>query len=245
VSGVPLYLEAGTYRFSLISPALEMQLSDGYFCSKVENGIYFCASDIRYPNSRYRDIPVKVNTNGVQRIELQPMVWQVAKFSFIITHDDMIEDLDILPAGIEVSGLQNPVDAQGNDTYFNWRSNNLGDTIPMRMGDKRSWARIKGEDCEVSTMTDANGVRHTTITGDVGVLPTNGMSTSFVFLFNLSVNGIPTQYETAVNKKIIYHGRNYQVNVKVEGKEKITVMTWFNQSWSATTTFKSPILKDF
>jgi hypothetical protein len=233
-SGVPLYLKEGWYRFSVISPALPMGKTDGddNYCTKVRNGVYFCASDIRYPNSRNQEFQVKVQTNGVQRITLQPMVWQVARLNFTITHGPKVTDLGISSAGIEVSGLQNPVNAAGDSTYFNWRSSNLADTIPMRMGDKRSWVTIRGEDCTVKTTT-TNGVKNTVITGDVGVLPTNGLSTVFVFLFNLTVNGIPTQYEVTVNKQILYHGRQYPVKITVDGTDDVTVMTWSNQSWTA------------
>jgi hypothetical protein len=198
----------------------------------VENGVYFCASDVRYDNSRNQRFTVVAQTNGVQRITLNPMVWQVARLNFEITNGPKVSDLGVSSAGIEVSGLQNPLDTQGNNTYFNWRSSNLADTIPMRMGDKRSWVTIRGEDCTVKTTT-TNGVKNTVITGDVGVLPTNGLSTVFVFLFNLTVNGIPTQYEVTVNKQILYHGRQYPVKITVDGKDDISVMTWSNQSWTA------------
>jgi hypothetical protein len=240
-SSTPLYLPEGEYYFSVFSPALDITEKDGYYCTKVENGVYFCASDVRYDNSRNQRFTVVAQTNGVQRITLNPMVWQVARLNFEITNGPKVSDLGVSSAGIEVSGLQNPLDTQGNNTYFNWRSSNLADTIPMRMGDKRSWVTIRGEDCTITEGTaekqteDGQTITYptTTITGDVGVLPTNGLSTVFVFLFNLTVNGIPTQYEVTVNKQILYHGRQYPVKITVDGTDDVTVMTWSNQSWTA------------
>lgn len=244
-SSTPLYLPEGTYYFSVISPALDIMENDGYYCAKVENGIYFCASDVRYDNSRNQRFTVVAQTNGVQRIKLNPMVWQVARLDFEITNGPKVSELGISSAGIEVTGLQNPVDAKGNNTFFNWRSNNLADTIPMRMGDKRSWVTIPGKDCTITEgtaeMQTADGLTitypTTTIKGNVGVLPTNGMSTVFVFLFNLTVNGIPTQYEVNVNKQILNHGHKYTTKVVVNGSDDISVMTWSNQSWDASTSF--------
>lgn len=230
VSGVPLYLDAGHYRFSAMSPALPITKTgdNDTYRAKVYNGVYFCASDIRYKNSYNQEFEVKVQKNGVQRVTLNPLVWQVARLNFTITHDDKVGDVDMLPDGIEVSGLQNPVNSAGENTYFNWHSNVWSDTLPMRLGDKRSWVSIPGEDCV--KLSDG------TITANVGVLPTNGMSTTFVLLFNLAINGIPTQYETSINKTLLYHGHMYNVKITVDGKDKVTVLPWFNQQqWTATT----------
>jgi hypothetical protein len=99
----------------------------------------------------------------------------------------------------------------------------------MRLADKRSWVRIAGSEC----VTHADG----SITADVGVLPTDAMSTNIVILFNLSINGIATQYETCLRQIRLYHGHDYHLTVTVEGTKNITVSNWSNQSWSVDAPF--------
>ena len=50
-------------------------------------------------------------------------------------------------------------------------------------------------------------------------------------LFNMLVNGIPTQYETTLNRKIYEHAHSYNVSVEVSQKNGIIVFNWQNQSW--------------
>ena len=88
-----------------------------------------------------------------------------------------------------------------HDTEYNWSSENIADTLVMRMGDKRSWVTLPGSELE----TDAEG----TITGDIGVLPTLTMSTPISVLINMAVNGVPTQYMTLVNETHLLHARSY------------------------------------
>lgn len=227
VSSVPLYLPMGWYKFRVISPALPICKEEGEqnYCSLIENGVYFASSDERYKNTCGFSQQVDNTTGtGVKRIVLNPMVWQVARLRFTIERDDPQLSLGVMKAGIEVSGLQRPITEANEATYYNWRSGT--DTIPMRRGDKYEWVRISGEDCTVAG--------DSMITADVGVLPTNAMSTSIVVLFNLSVNGVPTQYEAHVNQKILEHGHSYHMKVKVSLTSGITVMSWMNDSWTTT-----------
>jgi hypothetical protein len=228
----PLYLPVGTYNFRVMAPALPILREEGEtnYCSVIENGVYFSASDERYANTKGFDQKVTSDNTGagVLRIALNPMVWQVARLKFTIAKDKDSPsfDLGVLPAGIEISGLQHPYTEDGKHTYFNWRSGT--DTIPMKRGDKSEWVRIQGEDCTLSGDT---------IYADVAVLPTNAMSTTIVILFNLTINGVPTQFETHIDQKILQHGHSYGMNVRVSLSTGISAMTWYNDSWTTEQAF--------
>lgn len=217
--GAPLYLEAGTYKFKMISPAYPVSTD---LKMTIDNGMYLYSTDGRYEETYSQPIPIEVNTSGVQYIKLNPIISQVARFTFTIRKGTGVYTLEPLEAGIEISGLQN---TYLHDTEYNWSSENIADTLVMRMGDKRSWVTLPGSELE----TDAEG----TITGDIGVLPTLTMSTPVAVLINMAVNGVPTQYMTLVNETHLLHAHSYNFRwtVKVEGGQ-ISVVTWQNQSWT-------------
>jgi hypothetical protein len=253
INASPLYVSEGTYDFRILSPALPLtNIEDKYYSAEenkkytavATNGIYFCSSDERYINTKGLSFDVKANKSGVQRIQLHPLVWQVARLSFTLKKGSNVHSLEVMSTGIEVSGLQNPLyeddffETEAGQTkltvtkkkiYFNWRSASDKDTIQMRLADKRAWVRIAGSEC----VTHADG----SITADVGVLPTDAMSTNIVILFNLSINGIATQYETCLRQIRLYHGHDYHLKVTVDGTDNITVSNWSNQSWSVDAPF--------
>lgn len=217
--GAPLYLEAGTYKFKMISPAYPVSTD---LKMTIDNGMYLYSTDGRYEETYSQPIPIEVNTSGVQYVKLNPIISQVARFTFTIRKGTGVYTLEPLEAGIEISGLQN---TYLHDTEYNWSSENIADTLVMRIGDKRSWVTLPGSELE----TDAEG----TITGDIGVLPTLTMSTPVAVLINMAVNGVPTQYMTLVNETHLLHARSYNFDwtVKVEDGQ-ISVVTWQNQSWT-------------
>lgn len=221
--GAPLYLEAGTYKFKMISPAYPVSTD---LKMTIDNGMYLYSTDGRYKETYSQPIPIKVNTSGVQYVKLNPIISQVARFTFTIRKGTGVYTLEPLEAGIEISGLQNPFNhgAEGKLQY-NWSSENIADTLVMRIGDKRSWVTLPGSEIE----TDADG----TLTGDIGVLPTLTMSTPVAVLINMAVNGVPTQYMTLVNETHLLHAHSYNFRwtVKVEDGQ-ISVVTWQNQSWT-------------
>ena len=217
--GAPLYLEAGTYKFKMISPAYPVSTD---LKMTIDNGMYLYSTDGRYEETYSQPIPIEVNTSGVQYIKLNPIISQVARFTFTIRKGTGVYTLEPLEAGIEISGLQN---TYLHDTEYNWSSENIADTLVMRMGDKRSWVTLPGSELE----TDAEG----TITGDIGVLPTLTMSTPVAVLINMAVNGVPTQYMTLVNETHLLHAHSYNFRWTVNVEDgQISVVTWQNQSWT-------------
>ena len=217
--GAPLYLEGGTYKFKMISPAYPVSTD---LKMTIDNGMYLYSTDGRYKETYSQSILIEVNTSGVQYIKLNPIISQVARFTFTIHKGPGVYTLEPLEAGIEISGLQN---TYLHDTEYNWSSENIADTLVMRMGDKRSWVTLPGSEIE----TDANG----TLTGDIGVLPTLTMSTPVAVLINMAVNGVPTQYMTLVNETHLLHAHSYNFRWTVKVEEgQISVVTWQNQSWT-------------
>ena len=211
--GAPLYLEGGTYKFKMISPAYPVSTD---LKMTIDNGMYLYSTDGRYKETYSQPILIEVNTSGVQYVKLNPIISQVARFTFTIHKGPGVYTLEPLEAGIEISGLQN---TYLHDTEYNWSSENIADTLVMRMGDKRSWVTLPGSELE----TDAEG----TITGDIGVLPTLTMSTPVAVLINMAVNGVPTQYMTLVNETHLLHAHSYNFRWTVNVEEgQISVVTW-------------------
>lgn len=249
-TSAPLYLEPGTYKFKMISPALEIIQEEGdgdVFNWKlpIDNGMFFCSTDGRYEQTKPLETVISApdasSDNYIQYITLNPMIHQTAKMEFRIVKDEAtVDSLAILPAGIEISGLQNP----GLNASYYWTSENIADTLVMKMGDKRSWTNLHAEEMTVQDEVYSWDVNkdlqisdderfHDALFGEIGVLPTDSRSTTIIITFNLLVNGIPTQYVTTMNQIILEHGHSYILNLKVKQERGITVFTWQYQSWSA------------
>ena len=219
--GAPLYLENGTYKFKMISPAYPIDPDE--MTLRVDNGMYLYATDGRYKETASVETPIEVNTEGVQYITLPPMISQVARFTFEITKGIGVNALEPLAAGIEISGLQDPYGEEG--LAYNWCSENIADTLVMRMGDKRAYLRVPGGELRTDEETG-------TIEGDIGVLPTLTMSTPVSVLVNIAVNGVPTQYMTLVNEPMLLHARSYNLKWEISMEDgRVSVVTWQNQSW--------------
>lgn len=251
----PLILENGTtYKFKMVSPAYDLTPD---FKIPVNNGMYLYSSDGRYWETRPTEITIRSNdiSNGhyVQYVTLNPMVQQVARMNFTIVkdQDSAIHSIEMLPAGIEISGLQNPYDPEdGEQAKFNWSSQDVEDMLPVKRGDKQSWVNIPGDEVWVNeeelTYTWKDGSTQTypkQMRADIGVLPTNAQSTTIIITFNLLVNGIPTQYVTTLNQgvsapgqdffsNILEQGHSYDMMLRVGLKDDIFVFTWQYQSWN-------------
>lgn len=222
--GAPLYLEEGTYRFRMLSPAVPVKVTEdgNKLQATVGNGIYIYATDSRYTQTEASETTISYDGSTqerVQYIQLNPMIAQVARINFSISKGDNVYSLEMLDAGIEISGIQTPAEEEYNWTF----STELADTLVMERGNKRGIVRIKGN----RFVEDAEGA----LRGETGILPTYAESNSVVLLINMAVNGVPTQYETMLNGMTFWHACSYNLNLKVSLKDNIVVMTWQNQSW--------------
>jgi lipopolysaccharide export system protein LptA len=135
-----------------------------------------------------------------------------------------------MDSGVEISGLQNAYEGKPSDeekNYYLWSMTNVSDSIIMQKGDKNTRVVINAKDF---TRSEEDG--KITLTGDVGILPTDIMSTTMYILVNIEVNGVPTQYVAALNSMKFYHGFSYNVKLQVTANEGIFVNTWYNESWT-------------
>lgn len=220
--GAPLYLETGKYKFKMISPAYPINSS---LEMNVDNGMYLYSTDGRYKETCPLPMDIVINETGVQYIRLNPIISQVARFTFEISKGEGVYELEPLEAGIEISGIQNTE----SGVAFNWCSEHISDTLKMKYGDKRAMVTIPGS--QIST--DAEDV----IRADIGVLPTYALQNSIAILLNLAVNGVPTQYMTLLSGMKLMHGHSYNIKWSISVKDgQISVMTWQNQSWTADLT---------
>lgn len=238
-TGQPLILEDGTYRFKMISPALPIcHDAEKGWRLPVDNGMYFYATDGRYHETLPKDIVVDSKNldndgNNVQYVKLNPIVNQTARWSFRIFKGENVQSLKMMVAGIEISGLQNPYDTEdGRQEMFYWASDDIRDTLVMKRGDKLQWVKIPAAEIWKENVIGPSGTYEEALCGNVGFLPTNALSTTVVILFNMVVNGIPTQYETTVNRCIFKHAHSYNISAVVDQKDGIRLFNWLNQSWS-------------
>lgn len=223
----PLYLKNGRYKFRMIAPALD--LTKAGMRARVDNGIYFYSSDDRYPNTAATPQQITVGASGIQHIVLNPMIQQTARMQFTLYKGTNVHELEVLPAGIEVSGLQNADESEP----YNWSSENVADTLKMKFGDKRGRVVIRNFRQELTTVTE-NGVtvEKQTIVGDTGVLPTNAQNNSIAVLFNLKVNGVPTQYMVLLNNQVLRAAYTYNYRFEISEENGVLVAVWVNQSWN-------------
>lgn len=235
--GAPLYLDVGhTYRFLIMSPALalttdELRSKEKYNV-EIKNGIYFASTDNRYEESRAipETITDNVDVNGIHYVRLRPIVEQTARIKLTIESGKGVNSMSLMDSGVEISGLQNAYEGKPSDeekNYYLWSMTNVSDSIIMQKGDKNTRVVINAKDF---TRSEEDG--KITLTGDVGILPTDIMSTTMYILVNIEVNGVPTQYVAALNSMKFYHGFSYNVKLQVTANEGIFVNTWYNESWT-------------
>ncbi len=238
MEGSPLYLKNGqTYNFYAISPARkldEAKLAQGEVGFQVKNGEYFYANDCRYTSTTPKDITVESdNSEDVQIVELSPMINQSAELKFQIRKGEGVHDLDIQPAGIQISGLQNDSPAASNadgteNMYGNpdglyWHMSQFPDDEPISLqhGDKAGMFN-----CYDYTI---DSEKHVNI--EVPVLPMYSISKPVIVIFRLKVNGVPTSYEMMLNEKDFKAGYSYGYRGKVSIEKNVTVVTWQYVSW--------------
>lgn len=230
MEGTPLYLKDGhTYKFYAISPARKLDenlFNKNQVGFQVKNGEYFYANDCRYSKTTPDEVTVKSdNTEDVQIIDLKPMINQTAQLKFQIQKGEGVHDLDIQPAGIQISGLQNdsPEDGiYGDANGLFWHmSQNGEEPINLQHGGK------SGTFNRYDYTIDTDGY----VNIDVPVLPMYSISKPVIVVFRLKVNGVPTSYEMMLNEKDFKAGYSYGYRGKVSIDAGVTVVTWQYVSW--------------
>ena len=223
----PLFLSDGDYQFRMVSPANRIVKENLKMI--VDNGMYVFANDERYVQTQSKVIRIAPTGTGVQNVVLNPMINQTARIKVKLTPGANVSCMEMMSEGVEISGLQNPEMEAGGKLKFDWSSMSIQDTLKMKLADKRS--RVSITEFEKDEQT---GV----IVGDIGVLPTDAMSTNMVILINMAVNGIPTQYLVTLSQLRLYHGHSYNLDLQVNLNGDIYVLNWSNQSWTGSVKFE-------
>lgn len=221
-SVTPLYLKDNqTYRFRMISPAIPISKTN--LSMKVDNGYSFCSSDQRYEQTESKDEIIKATASGVNYISMNPMIQQTARLKFNLKKGANVSSIVMMEDGVEITGIQNPYLHAGGNQY-NWSSMAEGDTLVMRLGDKRAWVNLPGNRFTVKENGD--------LVGDICILPTDARSNTVTILLNMAVNGVPTQYITTLNGMVFEHAKSYNMNFTIGLQNNIVVVNWQNVSWT-------------
>lgn len=236
---VPMFLTIGrTYVFRAVAPARRFATKDGQLLPDygiyVANKEYLMATDYRYEQTQPSTIEIEATQNGenpVQVVTMNPLIHQTAQLEFTIYPDPKtpgIYSLDVLPQGIEISGLQNEYPLPRTDDAYNWSL--LGrDTLKAGLGDDLARIHIRKDsqhrDSFIEQQEDGSLYIH------CPVLPTDAFSSSVIVVFNLSVNGNPTQYSMMLNQKMFRAAYTYHYKGKLSIEDGVTVISWQYVYW--------------
>lgn len=236
-SSVPMFLNIGsTYKFSVVSPARKFVDEEKYSLF-VNNKEYVLSNDIRYSQTQ----PLITEILGdesfpgpVQIVSLNPIINQTSQLEFTIyaeDNDPNIYSLDILPQGVEISGIQYQYDRKMNSNAdsWNWTWN---DTLKASVGQNTEKVIIRkmGTDAVDDSFISKNADGSLYI--KCPVLPTDAFSSSIIVLFNIEVNGVPTQFEMMLNQKILRSAYTYHYKGKIGFENGASVITWQYVNWN-------------
>ncbi|MDN0065324.1 BF2992 family fimbrillin-A clan protein [Bacteroides gallinaceum] len=242
-TSVPLYLTFGhTYRFRAVSPARKFvegatdEEGESVYAFYVDNKEYVIATDDRYKETAATEITINADaadegSAGVEVVEMKPLINQTAQLEFTIVPEEnnpYIHSISVLPQGIEISGVQDRYSASSdNSVLWNWST---GEPLHAYTGDNNTSFLIRKdtqfEDAFIEERE--NGSLYI----KCPILPTNAFSTSIIVVFNLQINGSPTQYEMMLNQKIYQAAYTYHYKGKVSIQDGVSVITWQYVNWS-------------
>ncbi len=227
-TSVPMFLKIGkTYKFYAVSPARAF-VEDTENALYVNNKEYVVSSDIRYLQTKPAEVLISEEGGPVQIVQMNPLINQTAQLEFTIyaeDNDPNIYSLDVMPQGIEISGMQNQYSKEGT-RLWNW---SWGDTLKSFVGQDNTKVIVRkmNEIDETFIKKNPDGSLYI----KCPILPTDAFSSSIIVLFNLEVNGNPTQFEMMLNQKIFRSAYTYHYKGKVKIEDGVTVMTWQYVNW--------------
>ena len=231
-TSIPMFLKIGsTYEFYAVSPARAfVEGTDNALY--VNNKEYVISSDKRYTQTQPAKVEITDDGSSVQVVEMNPLINQTAQLEFTIyaeDNDPNIYSLDILPQGVEISGIQMLYDNNLNADAEPWNWS-LNDTLKVMIGQNEEKVIVrKMNETDNSFITkNSDGSLYV----KCPILPTDAYSTSIIVLFNIEVNGNPTQFEIMLNKKIFRSAYTYHYKGKLSIENGVTVMTWQYVSWN-------------
>ena len=242
-TSVPLYLTFGhTYLFRAVSPARKFvknatdAVGNPVYAFHVDNKEYVIATDERYEETAATEITINAaaageTSSGVEVVEMKPLINQTAQLEFTIVPEegnDYIHSISVLPQGIEISGVQDRYSAStDNSVLWNWST---GEPLHAYTGGNNTRFLIRKdtqfEDAFIEERADGS------LYIKCPILPTNAFSTSIIVVFNLQINGSPTQYEMMLNQKIYQAAYTYHYKGTVSIQNGVSVITWQYVNWS-------------
>lgn len=242
-TSVPLYLTFGhRYHFRAVSPArkfvegLTDEEGESVYAFYVDNKEYVIATDDRYEETAATEITINADaadegSAGVEVVEMNPLINQTAQLEFTIVPEEnnpYIHSISVLPQGIEISGVQDRYSASSdNSVLWNWST---GEPLHAYTGDNNTSFLIRKdtqfEDAFIEERE--NGSLYI----KCPILPTNAFSTSIIVVFNLQINGSPTQYEMMLNQKIYQAAYTYHYKGTIRMEDGVSVITWQYVNWS-------------
>lgn len=210
----PLYLSAGTYRFSAVSPAHKYQKDQGM---TINNGESVVATNNRWTQTEATDIKIE-NNDKSKVIPLNPLMQLTSRMTFTLTGDKAsgASSISVMQDGIEIDRIR-----EGSVKLAN-----VGDSIAATITD--NYNRIYIKDSDITK--DATG----NLKGKVCLLPIDNRPTPMFVILNVMVNGVPTQFTFSIVNKILYAGYSYDYKVTIKIKDGITVANWQETSWSTS-----------
>ena len=227
---VPLYLESGRYTFRAIGPARKLtddKLTDDKHLY-IENGQYVIANDER---TRFNNGPLVKGTAGVKaeldnnenlvvEVQLNPLINQTAKLKFTIKAGDNVYKLGVQTTGVEIDGLQDNYSIS-NDVKSPWNWTLGTDTLIAYRGNKNTKL----------TLTEPVEITNKKVVYETSILPTDAYSTPLIILFSMRVNGVPSQFQMMLSRKLFLTGYSYHYMGTINLKDGIAAMEWMNVGW--------------
>lgn len=234
----PLYLLYGhTYRFRAVSPAREFDIENPYGFY-VDNKEYVIATDDRYEKTAATEETIKDDGGtGVQVIPMKPLLNQTSQLEFTIVPDEdnkYIHSISVLPQGIEISGVQDrycspEVTDERNEEHIHWNWS-TGEPLQAFTGGNNTRFLIRKDEQYMDAFITEN--KDGSLYIKCPILPTNAFSTSIIVVFNLQINGSPTQYQMMLNQKIYKAAYTYHYKGTVSIQGGVSVITWQYVNWS-------------
>lgn len=224
---VPLYLESGTYTFRAVGPARKLTENKHLY---IDNGQYVIANDERdrfniglastTKGTKGVEAILNNTVNSVVEVQLNPLINQTAKLKFTIKAGDNVYKLGVQSTGVEIDGLQDNY-SKSNDESSPWNWTLATDTLIAYRGNNNTKLTLT----EPVEQTDEKVVYETSI------LPTDAYSTPLIILFSMRVNGVPSQFQMMLNRKIFLTGYSYHYMGTINLEGGIAAMDWMNVGW--------------
>lgn len=211
----PLFLEQGcTYKFKGMYPAHDIR-KDNHIVN-LHNGIWACTNDPRYAQTAGKEVTIETSLKKTTYVELDPMINQTARLHFEVNKGKNVHSIEMMHTGIEISGVQD----KDVMTPLDWTMEDCIDVIQLEsLEDGEHWYKL-----QQFQMTGNK------IIGDAYILPLDVRNSYIFILFNLAVNGIPTQYVATLNGIVLENARSYNFELEADVNGSLTVVNWQNTS---------------